>query len=695
MDDDYFARFSAEELSTHVRMSSKLDSMHPVQFRFTAPSSAYAGEFDIIIVGSDYLSWFSTLSGLLSAFGLHIRTADVYSFTRLAGQPVKNKTVGVFRVNIAWAEAFDEVAQDEFGRELEAFARLLAARAVEEARERLNRLLLEQMERMNQIPAGLLSAVEIIFDDDISPDWTVMNVHSEDDLALHYAFSNALALRNIYIHRIDIRSFGGEVTDRFFIANSSGRKITENRERERLRVAVNLNTQFTRFLPKAPDPAKAMRHFNQFLDRAAEMGFPDHVIWLLNRNEGMSLLAHLFGSSDFLWDDFLSTHFRDLLPVLKDFTGPSNKAFFRRELCAGLDQASSLEEKKQILNQFKDEQLFRIDAKRLLDPNVTVTDFAQALTALAEVLVNESAKICYQHLARQHGEHGPFAIFGLGKFGGSEIGYASDLELLFVHEAEESTPFFELLVRRVTGLIETSANGTFHIDLRLRPYGDAGPLSTRFDQFVNYYGMNGQAAPFERQALTKLRWFAGDEALGRRVEAHRDGFCYSSAPWDWENALHLRRRRMREFVRPRQINVKYSAGGIIDIELAVQYLQLQHGKDYPELRVTNTIQALNQLRGQGLIEEAEHRALHAAYFFLRNLIDSLRVVRGDARDLELPSATSEEFKSLARRLGYAQQDRAHAAIALATDVRQCMKTVHEYFLRRFEPPQKSGERAAG
>src|SRR5262249_37645326 len=145
--------------------------------------------------------------------------------------------------------------------------------------------LLEQMERMNQIPRSLLSAVEIIFDNDISLDWTVMNMRSEDHFALHYAFSNALVLRNIYIHRINIRSLVGEVRDQFFIADSSGRKITESCEQERLRMVINLNTQFTRFLPEAPDPARAMDHFNQFLDRADETGFPDHVIWLLNRKE--------------------------------------------------------------------------------------------------------------------------------------------------------------------------------------------------------------------------------------------------------------------------------------------------------------------------------------------------------------------------------------------------------------------------
>src|SRR5262249_7907439 len=193
------------------------------------------------------------------------------------------------------------------------------------------------------------------------------------------------------------------------------------------------------------------------------------------------------------------------------------------------------------------------------------------------------------------GHAGRFAICGLGKFGGREMGYASDLEVLFVHETRADTAFFEMLVRRITELIEARNKGIFHIDLRLRPYGDAGAWSIPFDEFVSYYSPTGAAAPFERQALIKLRWVGGDEALGRRVEAHRDAFTYSGAEWDWKDALHLRKRQMRELVKPGDINVKYSAGGIVDIEYAVQYLQLIGGKEHESLRLTNTLDALDAL----------------------------------------------------------------------------------------------------
>ena len=135
-------------------------------------------------------------------------------------------------------EIFDEAKQRELERELQTFARLLAAGATQEARERLNRFLTERVERMNEPLSGLLSPVEIHFDNQISPDWTVMHAHSEDAFAFLYAVSNALAMRGIYIHKVKIRSIGRQVRDQFFIADCWGRKIEDAHEQERLRMAV-------------------------------------------------------------------------------------------------------------------------------------------------------------------------------------------------------------------------------------------------------------------------------------------------------------------------------------------------------------------------------------------------------------------------------------------------------------------------
>lgn len=264
------------------------------------------------------------------------------------------------------------------------------------------------------------------------------------------------------------------------------------------------------------------------------------------------------------------------------------------------------------------------------------------------------------------------------------MGYASDLELIFVHQQQENAnnSFFESLARHVIETIEGNER-VFQVDLRLRPYGDAGAWSIPFDEFKRYYSSIGSAAPFERQALIKLRWVAGDEPLGKAAEVHRDSFTYSDVVWNWENALHLRQRQIRELVKPGETNVKYGAGGLIDVEYAVQYLQLIYGKDHPELRVPNTLQALKQLRHLEIVSEPEYQVLEPGYVFLRHLIDALRIVRGDPSDLLLPAESSEEFKSLARRLGYREQDRTTAARGLWNEIHEWMKKVHGVFAARF------------
>ena len=705
MDEDYFTTFSPEEIAIHVRMASTLGSRQRIQVHIARRHSGITGPgaFEIIIVGFDYLSEFSIFCGLLSAFGLDIRAGNIYSFSKRGPRPSPSRIVDVFTVAIKSGQVFNNAEEAHFAKELERFANLLATGAIAEARERLNRYLTEKIETMSVGLGGLLSPVEVKFDNDASLDWTLLEVRSEDTFAFLYAISNALAMHGIDIHKVKVRNAGGVATDQFLIADRWGRKIEENQTQEKLRVGVGMMKQFTRFLPDAPDPAKAMRHFDQFIDKVADEGFPVDVISFLARGEGMRRLAQLFGSSDFLWDEFLSTHVRDLLPILETSVITSKESI-RRDLRSRLAQASSFDRKKRVINGFKDRRVFLIEVQHLLDAQVTLTDFSDALTHLAEVVLDEAARICHSRLgggprsasareaqARQgaasieafNPKNGPFTICALGKFGGREMGYASDLELMFVHEDRGSTSFFESLARETIEIIEARAKGIFHIDLRLRPYGDAGLWSIPLNEFETYYSPSGDAAPFERQALIKLRPIAGDETLGRRIEAHRDAFTYSGAPWDSGNALHLRDRQIHELVKPGQINVKYSEGGIVDVEYAVQYLQLLHGRDRKEIRLPNTLEALDALRRSQIINETEWRMLSSDYLFLRNLIDALRIVRGDASDLVLPAESSDEFKALARRLGYREQDRKVGAAHLAFDIQQRMSQIHEYYLRAF------------
>ena len=181
----------------------------------------------------------------------------------------------------------------------------------------------------------------------------------------------------------------------------------------------------------------------------------------------------------------------------------------------------------------------------------------------------------------------------MGKFGGRELGYASDIEVLFVYREPgrtsgrrpvENSEYFERLAQEILQWIEARQEGIFHLDVRLRPHGSKGQLTNTLSELRRYYGPSGLSAPFERQALIKLRPVTGDQALGAEVERLRDSIVYSGATWNLAEALELRQIQIKELVQPGTINVKYSSGGLIDIEYSVQYLQVMHGHQHPELR---------------------------------------------------------------------------------------------------------------
>jgi len=730
MDRDYFSAYSPREIRTHIKLVLDLTDDQPVRTKIGPRGK---DRFNMVITAFDYFSEFSILCGLLAAFGLDIRSGDVYTFSDRRPEPEpplpqhgrrpnkirrrtdsRKKILDVFEISRRGGEPFTVSRQREFENELRELIRYLADGRVQEARERLNRRLIERLGKERRPFAGRLFPVEVRFDNRADPNWTVMDVYSRDTPAFLYALSNALALRNIYIHKVRIQSVRTQARDRFYIADRQGRKIRGDREQTTLRMALVLIKQFTHFLPWAPDPAKAIRSFDQLLDKIIEGKTARSFLSMIRKKEGLNRLAQLLGASDFLWEDFLRMQFENLMPVLEDLKGRglrTEKETIRRQLKTRLSRGATLEEKKRILNEFKDREMFAIDMKHLLEPTVSLIDFSSALTDLADVVIDQARAVGHASLMQKHGrprlEDGtecPFSICGLGKFGGREMGYASDVELLFLYggsgrtdgpDSIENSLYFERLGQAILHLIEARQEGIFHLDLRLRPDGNKGPLAVSLDRFRSYYSDTGGAAPFERQSLVKLRSAAGDPALGRKAEAHRDAFVYSGAPWDQAAAIHLRRRQIQELVQPGTVNVKYSPGGIIDIEYAAQYLQIRHGRNHPELRTPNTLEALDRLQRRKFLTKKEHDRLREAYLFMRRLIDALRIVRGNARDLVLPGAGSEESRFLARRLGYHERDWGKSAEALYKDIRHHMRNAGRIFSDRFDPSRNRPPSEAG
>ena len=723
MDSEYFRRIPLATIVQHVRLAATLTPDHLSECLI---SGLRDGRFELTVVAYDYFAEFATICGLLSAFGLNIEEGQIYTFSEAAvpGSSTRfgyaegprqrpkvrqglsrKKIVDLFHVHPMGGALFTGEDHARFAGELESLIHLLDEGKFEEARHTVNRQLVEQLGKRRGSFSGLLHPVHIAFDNSQSPTETIMDIRSDDTPAFLYAFANALAMRNIYITKARIDLEGGKLHDRFAVRNRYGQKLTDPAEQQQLRLTAVLIKQFTHALTWAPDPTKALEAFDQFLDLTVQDTkgkAREKALAFLSDKKTFPLLARLLGASDFLWEDFLRRQHDHLLPLLhayRDAPLVTPRLSLRKALDRVVSRSKDEAGRKEALNRFKDQELFRIDMKHIVEPDTSLADFSLALTQLAEVILERSLKDCQAKLSKiygapklTNGKPCAFAVMGAGKFGGRELGYASDIEVLFVYEGAgrtngksgiENSEYFERLSQELLQWIEAKQEGIFHLDVRLRPHGSKGLLANPLDEITSYYSEQGLAAPFERQAMIKLRHVAGDAVLGKQVEAHRDRYVYSGAAWDLAGALDLRRQQLKQLVERGTINAKLSPGGVVDIEYAIQYLQLMHGHRHPVLRTPNAMQALAGLVECGIVSRQDGEHLRKAYLFIRMLIDGLRMVRGHAKDLVLPPPDSDEFIFLSRRVGYTPDDWEAGARHLKTDIEEHMGKVREFWERQF------------
>ena len=275
------------------------------------------------------------------------------------------------------------------------------------------------------------------------------------------------------------------------------------------------------------------------------------------------------------------------------------------------------------------------------------------------------------------------AVIALGKWGGRELNYSSDVDLLFVHD--RSTPEDNELAEHAAGallrlLSDQTADGVaLRVDTGLRPGGRAGALSRSLDATLAYY--DGESATWERQAMIKARAAAGDQMLGY-------AFVTGVAPFVYPERLEpaaiddVRRTKVRleEYIRQRGkelIEVKRGRGGIRDVEFAVQLLQIVHGRRNPTLRSPNTLAALQALADEGYVAEADANALAEAYRFLRQLEHRLQIVR-DLQTHDLPSDPHART-TIARSLGLIDAERLQEEYDRTTGL---VRSIHERLFYR-------------
>lgn len=257
------------------------------------------------------------------------------------------------------------------------------------------------------------------------------------------------------------------------------------------------------------------------------------------------------------------------------------------------------------------------------------------------------------------GEDRPhFAVIGMGKLGGRELGYSSDIDVLFVHRGDPqgAEAVAEDLVKAIGEV--TPEGQAWRIDAGLRPEGRAGPLARSFAAFMDYY--ERWAKPWEFQALLKARFAAGDAELGAefidaaRRFVYRGGLVGESLAEIRHLKARMERERIPRATEPRR-HLKMGPGGTSDVEFAVQIMQLRHAHEVEELRTPNTMEALRAVRRAELLDDRDVTWLENAYSFLSSMRNRLFFLVGRATDV-LP-ARPEDLEALGIAMGYRDQPR--------------------------------------
>lgn len=415
----------------------------------------------------------------------------------------------------------------------------------------------------------------------------------------------------------------------------------------------------------SPDPDMALNHLESFL--AAQGSWETFQSLVKLDASAIKVLIAIFANSEYLSRMLVGRPvlLQNLLESRGAF-GNGTNARFAKELSEAMDKAGDITSKLDALRRFKHQEEIRIGMADLLT-DTRIATVSRELSKLAEACLVAALTLAAFETGKRYGVPGVLsglAIIGAGKLGGRELSYGSDLDILFVFsESRAASPppgltvfeYFSKIAEKTIAYLSTLTREgfVFRVDTRLRPTGSKGPLVQSVDAFKDYYA--SRAETWERQALVRTRCVAGDNAVGRLfMEALQDLIYQDADKTALARDVLAMRRRMEEELGKESAahyNIKQGAGGLVDIEFFVQYLQLLHGKRRPWVRVPGTYNALRALKKEKLLEENEYRALLRAYLFMRQLESRMRIVSNQATsDL---SRDPEKLHPLARRMGYA------------------------------------------
>ncbi len=377
-----------------------------------------------------------------------------------------------------------------------------------------------------------------------------------------------------------------------------------------------------------------------------------------------------------------------------------------------LDTSASFDEMACALRALKRRRMLRIAVRDLLHL-ASLEQTTTALSALAEDALETAIPVVRAGLVADYGdvvEEGRpvgFVVLGMGKLGGAELNFSSDIDLVYLYARDgiesaggprgrlSAREFFTRLAEGVTRALHqgTEDGFVFRVDLRLRPEGANGPIVNSFPNALTYYESWGQT--WERAALLKARPIAGDRALGEAFLRDVAPFVYRRY-LDYSTIEDIKQMKGRVEAtlaagREKGINVKLGRGGIREVEFVVQSLQLVHAGKDERIRERSSLRALRRLAEFRYLDAEEGARLAAAYRFLREVEHKIQLVE-ERQTHVIPDGDGELH--LARRLGYGREHPETAVARFRDDCRRHMDTVHESFTALFYSSREEIGRAA-
>ena len=399
-------------------------------------------------------------------------------------------------------------------------------------------------------------------------------------------------------------------------------------------------------IARTDNPGATLVLFDHFL---ANLYGAARLLSLLRQNPDLiALIALVLGTAPRL-GDILARH-PQVIDALVDpsfFGGLPGDVELARRFDAALAQSRYDEDLLERIRMFGLEYMFLIGV-RILSGTVTARQAGQAFAQLADAVIRAVHGAVAESVAKSHGHmrNEESAVIAMGKLGGYEMTATSDLDLILVYDFNDENPesdgarplygtqYFSRLTQRLINSLtaQTNYGALYQVDMRLRPSGRAGPLATQLDGFLQY--QESEAWTWEHMALTRARVVSASPAFQKRVEGVIAGILQRprDATLTAGDVVEMRTAIAKEKGDSTRWDLKYVAGGLIDIEFIAQYLQLVHAHRLPDILDTSTTRVLDKARALNVLAVADAEVLRPAVQLYHDLTQILRLCLPDAFD---------------------------------------------------------------